>query len=386
MYKIETNTHMKNKILISLLLLGISVLLFSCAKDDLTDDDENNYTPPAYQDYYGKWEITSVSQKKTSSTRESGLIKNLAPTTIKLDAPNLTFHKPDDWPTPVVIGDNNSPVTGDYCNVKWGIKNTGDQTFNGYVDYEIYYDGEYLVTLPCMLGTENLDPNTYVTDFWGSAFSHPIPPVLTEGNHSLKIIIVSTNLIGNQESNLEDNEYLLNFYVAPPEIKYTSFEFSTNRYIVYDKGNTRYYGKFSASGNSYSLNDFPASISNIQVTGDVITFDLAESKSNTVTYTGKLYNRVRVTSVTTMLMDGPWILQYSDHLNPQKGQGWVFSAGGAYTFENVDGGIEAYEWDERDNNSFYYYVNGEGIADIIHISGSALEVRDESGLKYSFTK
>lgn len=386
MYKFKTNTHMINKTLISLLLLGISILLLSCTKDDSNNEEEDNYTPPTYHDYYGKWEITSVSQKKITSTRETGLIENVAPTTIKFDAPNLTFHKPEDWPTPVVIGDNNSPETGDYCYLKWSIKNIGDQTFYGYVDYEIYYDGDYLATLPCMLGTENLDPNTYVTDYWGSSFSHPIPPVLTEGNHSLKIKIVSTNMTGNQESNLDDNEYILNFYVAPPEIKYTSFEFSINRYIVYDNDNTRYYGNFSASGNSYSLNGFPASISNIQVAGDVITFDLTESKSNTVTYTGNLYKRVEVTSVTSMLMDGPWILQSSDHPNPQKGLGWVFFAGGTYSFENIDEGIETYRWNKRDDHSFYYYVTGEGIADIIYISGTALEVRDESGLNYSFTK
>ncbi|PLX08326.1 MAG: hypothetical protein C0594_06160 [Marinilabiliales bacterium] len=354
--------------------------------DDYTDDQQQAMD---YKDYYGKWTMTSVSSSnKSKPERINGQVHNLKTDNQKVDMPNLTFYTLNGWSAPVQVNEGD-PQAGELMNIGWGIANNGTAVAGGLVTLKIgfYLDNNYLFTLERSLFM--LDPGNYYGDGFGTEISDPWSslPTLTEGNHSLRVVYDTDNSI--DESNENDNEYTLNFYVAPTPVRYTSFEFGPNRFKAIDGvENLEYYGSFSDNGGSYSLNGFPATVSNIQVSGSTITLDVTENKSGTMHYTGTLDTRIPETSMTLKLMNGSWKLTATDHGNPAVNQDWLFMPGGTYCFENNDGNTETHQWFYINDSEFEYNIGNpeNGTAYIDEITETTLEIHDYQNTYYSFEK
>ena len=383
----------KRSICLFSILLVVSIL--SCNKDDNDEVDDPIIDPPEleYLDYYGSWEITDIeidySVFKEDNFRELQTVQTRDYNKNPNNAPNLKFYKKEEWAYPAMITDDGSRTmeAGNYLGLKWAVANLGDETFTGYIGIEVNLDGDDIATLSYSF-FEILNPNHYYVDFWGSDMWHPEPPIIEEGSHTLKLKITGENMFGNQESNLNDNEYTFDFYATGPEFEYTHFEFSQNRYIITDKNGIKHYGELNQNYSQYvSFENLPFTISTPEVDGETITFRVSgATKSPRLLLTGKLVKRVRETDLTLRLMDGPWLLVETSHGNPAEGEKWNWLPGGSYTFENKEGEAEIYRWSYRDEYSINYFVSSEGVATINSISNDNLSITDYLGYTYKFSK
>jgi hypothetical protein len=144
--------------------------------------------------------------------------QDAAPPPPTVAKPNLTPYQPTGWSAPIVVStvsgsttDSSPLYSTDTLYVNWAIDNNGTASATVVDTTYLYLDG---VMIQSWTNDSPIASNYYETPV--------VPPsigTLAAGNHTLKLVADSTNVIG--ESNEVDNTYTKTFYVqqgivAPP--------------------------------------------------------------------------------------------------------------------------------------------------------------------------